>query len=248
MIYYKITDGENIIGAISQTSLMKYQEKHHIMISSDIKDAQYAVYNDTYYHDDWMRPVEDGADYYQASIMRIEEDEYEALAHALETGEIIEVIEPTIVEVEESIEEDNTSLDFVKEMKLKEISMACEKAIVSGIDVVLEDGESHHFSLDLESQINLMSLASLVASGTDAVPYHADGELCRYFTANEINAIMTQATAHKTYNTTYHNSLKAYVESLEDINDVHNVYYGMDVPVQYQSDIFKTMLAEAQNS
>ena len=46
------------------------------------------------------------------------------------------------------------------------------------------------------------------------------------------------------YHTTYFNSLKMYILSLDNIEDVGAVFYGMEIPVEYQSDVLKYLLAQ----
>jgi len=135
-----------------------------------------------------------------------------------------------------------TPLNDVKEVKLKDLSDACHTAIVSGFDVKLADGEYHHFSLTVEDQLNINSLYGMIAAGAEQVPYHADGEPCRYFTAEEFTAIVQAATAHKTYHESYYNSLKSYVDSKRTEAGIFAIEYGTEIPAQYQSDVMKALI------
>ena len=63
---------------------------------------------------------------------------------------------------------------------------------------------------------------------------------------NDINAILTAATAWKTYQVTYNNSLKKYINSLEKITDISAITYGIEIPVDYQSDVLKALLMQQQ--
>ena len=49
-------------------------------------------------------------------------------------------------------------LDAVRAHKTKRMSEECNNAIVKGIFVVLSDELVHHFELQVEDQINLLSL------------------------------------------------------------------------------------------
>ena len=77
----------------------------------------------------------------------------------------------------------------------------------------------------------------MIESGETALPYHADGELCRFYSVEDINLIINTATKHKTYHITYFNSLKAYINSLNSIEDISNIFYGVAIPINYQSEI-----------
>lgn len=136
-------------------------------------------------------------------------------------------------------------LDAIKARKAEEMSAACRQAIIAGFDVTLSDGKDHHFSLTVEDQLNLNALFGLLASGAEQVPYHADGETCMYFTAADMQVVVQEATAHKTYHESYFNSLKAYIASKRTAASVESIEYGTEIPAQYQSDVLKALLAEA---
>jgi len=134
---------------------------------------------------------------------------------------------------------DTASIDFIRSSKLTELSRACRAAIESGIDLELH-GETHHFSLTTQDQLNLMSL-SATAQTQDLIPYHADGELYTYYTAEEINSIVKAANDYKVYHTAYYNSLKAYVNALTTIEEIAAVTYGTEVPDEYKSDVLRVL-------
>lgn len=133
-------------------------------------------------------------------------------------------------------------LNTVKANKAAEMSAACRSAIIAGFDVILSDGKDHHFSLTVEDQLNLNALFGLLATGAEQVPYHADGETCMYFTAADMQTVVQEATAHKTYHESYFNSLKAYIASKRTAAAVNAIEYGTEIPEQYQSDVLKALL------
>ena len=170
----------------------------------------------------------------------IQEEEYNQLLSAFDNGDA-----PTVETQQEGNEtEENITLEFVKESKLNEMSRVCNEIITNGFDVALSDGETHHFSLTVQDQLNLITLLAMVQNGETHIPYHADGELCRYFTPQDILTVTNMATTFKTYHVTYYNSLKAYIESLETIEEISAVTYGMNIPEEYQSNILKELLAQ----
>lgn len=132
-------------------------------------------------------------------------------------------------------------LEDVKAEKIRDLSDACHAAITSGFDVVLSDGKVHHFSMTVEDQLNINSLYGLIASGAAQVPYHADGEPCVYFSAEEFAKVAQGATAHKTYHESYYNSLKTFVASKRTEASVKAISYGVEIPEQYQSDVLKAL-------
>ena len=57
--------------------------------------------------------------------------------------------------------------------------------------------------------------------------------------------IVAQATQFKTYHTSYFNSLKNWVESMESIAEIGEVSYGDPVPAEFCSVVL-TQLMQAQ--
>lgn len=129
----------------------------------------------------------------------------------------------------------------VKQRKIAAMSETCRAAIVAGFDVTLSDGKKHHFSLTVEDQLNMNALFGLMASGAEQVPYHADGEPCSYFSVEDMSIVIQAATAHKTWHESYFNSLKAYINSKRTAATVDAIYYGVEIPEQYQSDVLQTL-------
>ena len=185
-------------------------------------------------------------EYRNVQVIQISQGEYETLFEAIETGEEIEFDnndEPQQPEViVDPIEE--VTVDFLKEKKIQEMSAVCNNIIVAGFDTVLSDNETHHFSLTVQDQLNLITLSTMASAGETNIPYHADGELCKMFSAEDINTIINTTTAFKTYHITYFNSLKVYINALESMSDVTAITYGVSIPVEYQSDVLKALLLQ----
>lgn len=246
MNYYKLISGTNIVGIGLSLDLRRFQKKHRIILLCNEESAQYIQYKDVLYHDNWMLPITtDTVAYETAEVIRIDEQEYNTLKAALETEDEIIVEPETPVEEESKYVDPNEviTVDYVKSVKIAEMSNTCNKVITNGFNVILSDGNSYHFSLTTQDQLNLITLSSMIASGETQIPYHADGELCRFYSAEDINTIITTATQFKTYQVSYFNALKAYIESMTDIETIGAVTYGMEIPAEHQSDVLKVLLA-----
>ena len=144
---------------------------------------------------------------------------------------------------------DEESMELTKKIYRKnytifKMSAACNAAIISGIDVALNNGNTYHYSLTIEDQINLMNLQSMIVSGAEAVPYHADGEECRFYDAADFTLIVQAATAWKLYHESYFNSLRGYIQSLETDEEFDTITYGMEIPEEYQTDVLKQLIAQ----
>lgn len=249
MTYYKVIKDNEFVGIGTSYELRKYQLKHGILLVADDNTAQYIQINDKLYRDNWFKVLTTNTiEYETASISVIDESEYQQLFEAIDAGEEISNVtndEDTYYQEDDNVVDSDSiiTLDYLKTQKIKEMSYYCNQAIVNGFDVKLRDEKIHHFSLTVQDQLNLITLSSLAASGVDNIPYHADGELCEFFSVNDIQIIVNAATELKTYHTTYFNSLKLYIQSLSDIDDVSNVIYGVNIPDEYKSDVLITLLS-----
>lgn len=141
----------------------------------------------------------------------------------------------TIDDAVEIIGTDN-SMEVIRSAKISEISSACNAVIVAGIDIEF-NGENVHFNLSIEDQSNIANLFRVVELGGTEFPYQADGGVCRIYSASEIAQIYIAAQTLITTQTTYHNALKAYVMSLDDVDIIASVQYGMELPEPYSSEV-----------
>ena len=128
--------------------------------------------------------------------------------------------------------------------KKQEISQACEQIIYAGISVTLADGTIEHFALTEHDQLNLFGKQAQLKAGADRLEYHSDGQFCKYYNAVDMQTIITAATQHVSYHTTYCNSLNMWVAGTESAEELQQIYYGADVPEQYQSEVLKAYLLE----
>ena len=122
---------------------------------------------------------------------------------------------------------DDRPLDEIRTDKLAELSASCNAAITAGMDVETTQG-TEHFSLQETDQINLTTALSAVQSGAAGYPYHADGQLCRLFTAAEIQAIAAASVKHKLYHTTLCNHLLTWARRAETKEELSGITYAAD--------------------
>lgn len=122
---------------------------------------------------------------------------------------------------------DDRPLDEIRADKLAELSASCNAAITAGMDVETTQG-TEHFALHETDQINLTTALSAVQSGAAGYPYHADGQLCRLFTAAEIQAIAAASVKHKLYHTTLCNHLLTWARRADTKEELSGITYSAD--------------------
>ena len=239
MKYYKVINGQLFVGIATTSELRKIQLRHNILISCTEQEAECIQIEDNYYHAGWMKAVREDIGAITADVIEIDKQEYDELYELIEHDEEIEPYPEPEPSPEPEPEPEDITVAYAKKLKLKDMSNTCNNIIFAGIDVVLSDEETHHFSLTEYDQLNLFKLETLARSGQEVLPYHEDGELCKFYPAADIITIANAATQYITYHTTYFNSLKAYINSLRSLNTISKVTYGMDIPEKYQSDVWK---------
>ena len=164
---------------------------------------------------------------------------------ALESA--IEIAKLEAYNGEYTIEEepDDRALDEIRADKLAELSSSCNDAITAGMDVETTQG-TEHFSLQETDQINLTTALSAVQSGASGYPYHADGQLCRLFTASEIQAIAEASVRHKLYHTTLCNHLLTWARRAETKEELTGITYSADgLPEDLAANMAEVLSAAA---
>lgn len=255
MKFYKIVNGKNFVGVATTNDLRTVQKKYAMLISCLESEAQYVQVGNDLYHANWMRNIKGNEDIMAelVDVIEISQEEYDKISSTIEKGEVYEKPIDEInaddgnnenIGIEDIDDSTQITVAYMKEMKIKEMSGLCEKIITNGFDIKLSDNKSHHFSLSIQDQLNLLSMAKMIENGETLIPYHADGELCKAYSVEDMSNIITYATEFKTFHTTYFNSLKAYINSLRSVNTVSAIEYGVEIPEKYQSDILKQLYAK----
>jgi len=221
---------------------MRYLSITDCFVRANEQVGEYATYKGQFYRSTWMQPIVKVVPYTEAFIIEIDEEEYDTLIEALETNEIIvdEEINDNPPEEHNYIDPlDELTLEFARDSKINAMSYTCRTTIEAGFDAIIR-GESKHFSLTTQDQLNLMSLSTMAQTQT-LIPYHADGEECTFYTAEEINQIIDAANSFKNYQIAYHNALKAYINDLDTVEDIAAIEYGTPIPDEYKSDVLKIL-------
>lgn len=240
MSYKLLLDG-TVVDAVKYPCYVRYDKRLGLFLACLEADAQGIASHDgkTYWHLDEC--PEFGVDGYDTvSAVSISAEEAEAIMAALDAGKPAPEPEPE--------PDPDGSIDLVRENTIIQTSAACNAVITAGVDVTLSDGQTYHFSLGLEDQLNLLSLQGMLAAGAEAVPYHADGEECRYYSAEDFSAIAQAATMWKLYQESYYNSLRGYIRGMETMAELLAVTYGMEIPEAYQTDVLKSLLEQMGGS
>ena len=203
MKYFKIIKDNEFIGIGTTRDMRKFQKKHNVLLMCDENEAQYIQCGEDLYHALWMEAV-DGS-FVTADVIRIEEDEYNCLLSAIESNEEIKFADEPVVEYEPVIDEvEELTIDYIRSAKLAELKYECNKVISEGFDMELGDGETRHFTLSMDDQINLLTQA--------------------YFN-EDMKFVVAEMNNFKAKHMTRLKELEEHVNSLTDIKEIAKVAY-----------------------
>lgn len=184
------------------------QEDNSKVLCTSGSGRKYEYYNDTNTYID-----NDGCYNYKIVSNKIEKVSEEEKKEILKQRKIDKLIEAKI-------------------NKIFELTQACQNIILNGIDY-----NGKHYTYNYSDQNNISNLIQMAkATGMD-VPYHADGDLCELYSPADIYAIYIAEEINVTQNTTYLNQLKAYVDTLEDIDSVNDIVYGQELTGEYLKNL-----------
>lgn len=214
MKYYKVIKNKEFIGVGTTLNLRRFQNEHQIILICDEAKVQYIRLGDVLYRANWMWPETGNIEHEIADVIRIEKDEYDLLLQAVETNKEIVIEEEPVVEIEPIVVE-NPTIDYVRSSKIAELKSDCNKTITNGVDVKLSDGETRHFSMSLEDQINLLTMAYL---GDESV-----------YSSKDMNTIVSETNAFKNYHIAKFKQLKDRVNYLNTIQEISAVNYHEEV-------------------
>lgn len=245
MKYYKLLTDDSFIGVVNSNDFVRENPNNGWLLTSNEILGQFVDFENKLYRDFWMQPIPHTLyNYTQVRIIEITEEEYDTLKKAIDNDEPVIIDnddddEPIIVPVEE--DDPDYALEFARESKIHEMSAECRRTIEAGIDITIQ-GEVHHFSLTTQDQLNLMGLSAAAKTQT-LIPYHADGEEFVFYSSEDANLIIEETTAFKTYQTAYFNSLKNYIGTLQTLEEIAAIEYGIPIPEEYKSNVLKILEA-----
>lgn len=168
----------------------------------------------------------------------------DGLTYILTNNEDDVYVEPTEPENPDVDYDYTPSLESVKDSKINSLSRICNTSIIDGVDVEI-DGNVEHFSYTEEDQMNIKEIFDLAVQSNISMYYHADGQSCKLYTVEQIVNIYTSLAMNKMHHITYFNQLKMFIQSLEDVDAVNNIEYGVELTGEYL-EIYNAAMEQAK--
>lgn len=129
--------------------------------------------------------------------------------------------------------------------KITQLSNSCNDFITRGLSITLSDGETKEFSYSIEDQSNISEMFNAILLGATSYPYHANGEACKMYSAQDIITIYFSLSQLKTSQITYFNQLKQYLLTLKDVSDIQSIEYGQALKDEYLEN-YNTLITQAK--
>lgn len=188
-------------------------------------------------------PLEPGIYHIPASCTELKPPEPDENCRVRWTGTAW--VQEAIPEPEPDPKPEPPTLEELRTQKVEMVNCTCESTIYSGVDAELSAG-TQHFALTPNDQTNIDSMFAAVTLGATEYPYHADGEKCVLYSAADILTLYVAYKSFVTYQTTYCNFLKVWINREEDRAMLENITYGAELPEDLAAEM-QTILAAAQN-
>ena len=209
---YKVINDSKIIDVVKNPKFLRFLSSGFIALTDKSSAHGILGYDNTTIYS-FGKVSYPGAK--TVSIEKISEKEFNRLLNILNSGQ--------------EIVADESALDNAKQNKINQLSAICKEKITSGFSVVLLDNKSYSFRLTPEDQLNLLSLENQLNAGEITFIYHATDKPCQIFVRQDMLKIISAFRKHITYHTTYFNTAKHYITSLNDFNKINDFEYGKDV-------------------
>lgn len=123
-------------------------------------------------------------------------------------------VPPVIPDPEPEPEPYVPTYEEVLNNKIGELSSICQYTIESGLNI-----NGLHYSYTEKDQINLNDIVSTVKLTGLPLGYHADGQNCTEYSAEELINIYVQLAMNKYCQQTYFNQSREYLKSLEESDE-----------------------------
>lgn len=145
------------------------------------------------------------------------------------------MIEKINQQINPSIDIENCTIEELKEWQKYVINTKCTIEIENGIDVLLSDGNTYHFSYKLVDQINYAEMYQKIEyDGYTKLPYHPDNGDCTIYDSADIKTIITRQRINKFYLTTKCNAYHRMIDEATTKENVMLITWGSKLSPERQ--------------
>lgn len=144
------------------------------------------------------------------------------------------------IEIQTNIDINSMSVEDYKRYILNKIAKTCEEKIYEGMEI---NGELFTYKIEDQQNIKTLFDTIMMIPQITALPYHSSGNLCRFYTRDEIITIYMTLMMRLIKITTYCNSLNMVIREMNTIEELDTVEYGMELP-QDKKEVYDDIVAK----
>ena len=224
---YKIIKDNKVLDIVRYPDFIRFLPTGIVVrTAEDIAQGIVGSDNQTFYS---FEPVDDKT-IQVVTIEKISEEEFNRLSSLLNSNQVVIA--------------DETVLKQAREEKIRKLSETCRNTITDGFSLRLQDGNKYSFKLTAEDQLNLLNLENQLSTGEKTFVYHATGLPCQVFIREDIQKIIKAYRKHILYHTTYFNTAKQYINTLNDLAKIKSFTYGMKISGSIKDPTLRQILRE----
>ena len=238
---YKAVKDDKIVDAYDQLYFVKYDKKAKMFLRCSKEDNPQGIIQRNgvkiYHVKDWEDIPKEAGNYETIVLVEItNKGIYDGIITALnQEQEVSNNTEDT-----EDARKNAMDIEFIRSGKIKEMSNECDQIITRGLDLELNTVKGH-FSFTEQNQTYINLLAARANAGDTLLPYHADNEVDTIFSKEDILKLKEAMDKHVMYHRVYLNSLQIYINSIEDVNRLNDITYGVSIPKEFRSEVLKQL-------
>ena len=162
----------------------------------------------------------------------------DVLRVTLSRTNIIEQVQRLDAKINNVVDTESMNVNEYRAYILKQVSDACEADIYAGEHVELEDGSAPNFSYTSQDQHDLKALFDTALMLPQMqFSWHADGQACRLFSAQEIVKIYATLQSKLLQATTYCNAINQLAIQSSTKEALAQLHYGMELPTEIAENV-----------
>lgn len=162
---------------------------------------------------------------------------FDVLRITLTQKNIVDIVDELDKTVNKKVDIEAMTASEYKEYITGIYSEQGQKDIFSGTNITLEDDTTPLFTYNFEDQLNLLSaLQTIILAETTeiVIPYHSHHQPCSMYTGGDIVRIYMGLMINSIQIQTRVNMLNNWIRSLSTKEDMLEIKYDTDLPVEYE--------------
>lgn len=140
------------------------------------------------------------------------------------------------------------TLSETKEIKKQEIHTAYKMVKEAGVDIEISTGVEHFPVKDENITFLFGKQLEVTAGEKELISYQDAQDHCKFYSREDMQVIINAVFAFVDFQTTYRNNLCEWVDKCQSIQEVEKIFYGEEIPKEYQNEVHQSHLAQIKEA